>query len=547
MKRTFAFVLAALLSAGCAKSIGTGGAGAGGAPQAAQRHGAPHELVIGDVQDISGLNPHLVVALSLGNLSELTMAYLVRYGADNRPVPELATEVPTQANGGISKDGLAITWHLRRGVTWSDGEPFDGDDVVWSTNAVNNTANNELGRDGWELIRKIDEPDKYTVVFHLRKPYSGYLPTFFGSAGANPCILPKHILASLPNINNAPYNAKPVGIGPFRYVEWVRGDHVTLEANPHYWRGPPKLKKIVYKFIPDRNTLLTQLQTGEVDLWPYVTPAYYDRVRALPGIATSKMPGYVYTHVDMNTTHAPLRDPVVRAAMRLATDRRTIQRKINHGLGIVQEHQLTPASPFFKPIPLVPFDLARANRMLDGAGWARGADGVRAKDGVRLLLDVALGSGAPDVDQRVELLRANWQQIGIALTVHHYSQALFFGPYEKGGILFGGKWDVATYGWQQTPDGDLRVTNACDQRPPHGENVTRLCDPRLEAILARESAAYDEAPRTAAITDGVTRISQLVPYYVLYVQENLHAFTGGLTGWKPNATTPFDDFSAVDV
>ncbi len=174
----------------------------------------PHELRIGDIQDFDNLNPHLTTSLILGNLSQLTMAYLVRYGHDNRPIPELATIVPTQRNGGISKDGLTITWHLRHGVRWSDGAPFDADDVVFSTNAVNNQKNNEAGRDGWDLITKIDEPDKYTVVFHLKKPYSGYLPSFFGSAGANPCILPKHILGDLPDINHAPYNAMPIGIGP---------------------------------------------------------------------------------------------------------------------------------------------------------------------------------------------------------------------------------------------------------------------------------------------------------------------------------------------
>jgi peptide/nickel transport system substrate-binding protein len=545
VKRASAFVLAALLLASCSRSVGSGSQGGG--PPRGHRHAAAHELVIGDVQDVNGLNPHLVTALSLGNLTQLTMAYLVRYGADDRPVPELATVVPTQANGGISKDGLTITWHLRRGVKWSDGHPFDGDDVVWSTNAVNNPKNDEVGRDGWDLITKIDEPDKYTVVYHLRKPYSGYLPSFFGSAGANPCILPKHLLASLPNINNAPYNAKPVGIGPFRYTEWVRGDHVTVEANPYYWRGKPKLHRIIYKFVPDRNTLLTQLTTGEVDLWPFVTAPYYDRVHALAGISVSRKPGYVYAHVDLNTSHQPLRDPVVRAAIRLATDRRTIEQKLNHGVGIVQESQVTPASPFYRPIPLVPFNVAEANRLLDAAGWVRGRDGVRAKNGVRLALDLASGSGAPDVDQRIELLRSTWQQIGVSLTVRHYSQALFFAPIEQGGILYGGKWDVTTYGWQLGPEADLRTTNDCTLIPPKGQNVTRLCDPQLEAILAREAAAYDEGPRTAAITAGVQRISQLVPYFVLYIQENVHAHTAALTGWEPNATTPFDSFLTVDV
>ena len=545
MTRPLALALAAvLLLGGCAKTAGTTASGAAGGTH---RHARAHELIIGDTQDVSGLNPHLVVALSLGNITELSMAYLVRYDANSRPMPELATIVPTQANGGISKDGLAITWHLRKGVKWSDGAPFDADDLVFSTNAVNNPKNNEVGRDGFDLITKIDEPDKYTVVYHLRKPYSAFLPTFFGSAGANPCILPKHVLGNLPNINNAPYNSKPIGIGPYRITEWVRSDHVTLEANPYYWRGQPKIKKIVYKFIPDRNTALTQLQTGEIDLWPYVTPAYLGRVSALRGVSVSRMPGYLYAHVDMNTTHPALRDPVVRAAMRLATDRRTIQQKLNHGTGTVQENQLTPSSPFYRPIALVPFNIPEANRLLDAAGWKRGSDGVRAKNGVRLALNVAAGSGSPDVDQRIELLRANWQQIGITLSVQHYSQALFFGPYEQGGILFGGKWDVTTYGWQQTPDGDLRVTNGCRQIPPNGENVTRLCDRRLEAILDQQSAAYDEEPRAAAITAGVQRISELVPYYVLYVQDNIHAYTSALTGWKPNATTPFDDLMDADV
>src|SRR5579885_2645600 len=95
----------------------------------ARKHEA-HVLVYADGQNFTTLNPHLYTATSLLNLAELTMAYLVRWDHDNRPIPELATVVPTQANGGISKDGKTITWHLRRGVKWSDGEPFDGDDVV---------------------------------------------------------------------------------------------------------------------------------------------------------------------------------------------------------------------------------------------------------------------------------------------------------------------------------------------------------------------------------------------------------------------------------
>ena len=538
MKRAVVVALVAALLAGFANAGNAAGA---------RKHAftIPHTLRIGDTQDFDSLNPHLATAITLSSISQLTMAYLVRYGADNRPVPELATVVPTQANGGISRDGRSITWHLRRGVRWSDGVPFDADDVVFSTNAVNNPANNEVGRDGWDLITKIDEPDKYTVVFRLKQPYSGYLPTFFGSAGANPCILPKHILGNLPNINTAPYNTKPVGIGPFRYLEWVRADHVTLEANPYYWRGKPKLEKVIYKIIPDRNTLLTQLHTGEVDLWAYVPPAFADRAMALKTVAHLRAPGSIYQHLDFNTTHPALRDRAVRAALRLALDRPMMLQKINHGIGIVQESPISPALPLATTLPFVGFDLAKANRVLDGAGWKRGADGIRAKNGVRLNLDWAIVSGSPDADSRLELIRSMWQHVGVAFEVKHYNAALFFQL--RGGIVYDGKFDVATFGWQMTPDADLNPYNSCTLMPPAGQNVSRLCDPRLEKLLHRQKVTYDEQQRKAIAAQALKVIDDEVPYVVLFIQEVVHVYNDDISGWHPNSATPFDDIMNVDI
>lgn len=475
------------------------------------------------------------------------MAYLVRYDERNRPAPELATDVPTQKNGGISKDGLTITWHLRKGVKWSDGYAFDADDVVFSTNAVNNPRNNEVGRDGWDLITKIDEPDKFTVVYHLKKPYSAYLPTFFGSAGANPCILPKHLLAKLPNINNADYNSKPVGIGPFRYVRWVRGDRVELEANPNYWRGTPKLKKIVYKIIPDRNTLLTQLQTGEIDMWPYLGVGYYDRVRAISTATTIHGAGYYYAHIDYNNTHPVFKDKAVREALRYALDRKTIRDKINHGLGALQEGQLTPVNPLYTKLPDIPFDIAKANKLLDDAGWTRGADGIRTKNGQRLALTFAVNSGVPDVDQEVELMRATWQQIGVAIDVRHYAPAVFFGPYQQGGIIYTGKFDLITFSWGMTPDGDMSNTHECNQIPPNGQNDLRYCNPKTDALLEKAKATYDEDARKPILEQIQKQIIEDAPEIVLWVREDIFAYNNDLTGWKPNQATPFDDFLNVDI
>ncbi len=547
-----AVLLAAGLLAGCTKVAGgtvqTTTATAS-STRVAARHPAtiPHTLRIGDIVDITSLNPHLAAEISLSFMSTLTMAYLVRYGRDNRPIPELATLVPSKKNHLISSDGRTITWHLRRGVKWSDGVPFDADDLVFSTAVVNNSRNNEVGRDGFDLITKVDEPDKFTVIYHLRKPYSGFLPTFFGSAGANPCILPKHLLGSLANINTADYNTKPVGIGPFRYVRWLRGERVEMEANPYYWRGTPKLKKIVYEFIPDRNTLLTQIQTGEIDLWPLVGLGFFERVRALPNVTTIHHPGYVYTHLDFNGARALFRDKAVREALRYALDRRTIRDKIQHGLGLLGEGPITPVSPLYTELPRIPFSLGKARALLDADGWKRGPDGIRVKNAQRLAFNFATLSGQPDVDQEIELMRSTWARIGAQINVVHYPATLYFGLYQQGGIVYAGKFDMAMFAWQVTPDGDLSPTTGCRQMPPNGQNVLHYCNPKTETLLNAAKAAYDETERGPILAAIQRQLIADVPDIVLWVREDIYAYNSDLTGWKPNSTTPFDDMLNVDI
>jgi peptide/nickel transport system substrate-binding protein len=482
--------------AGCVKT-GTGPRGTG----PARRH-PPHVLVYADGQNFTTLNPHLYTATSLLNLSELTMAYLVRWDRHNKPIPELATVVPTQANGGISRDGKTITWHLRRGVRWSDGAPFDADDVVFSTKVVLNPKNNEVGRDGWDLIEKIDQPDKYTVVFHLKKPFASYVPIFFTSAGANPCILPKHILGDLPDINTAPYNAKPVGIGPFRYVSWKRGDSIELEANSYYWRGKPKLERIIYKQIPDRNTLLTQLETGEIDFWPYVGLGFYDRVKAIPGHTVFAPVGYYYAHIDFNTQRPLLRDVRVRRALRYALDRKTLLEKAYHGAGILQETMISPENPAYRTFPQIPHDPAKANALLDEAGWTqRGRDGIRIKNGKRLSLDYAVYTGAPDTDTMIELIRGMWKRIGVEIVVHHYDTALFFALAENGGIVYGGKFDVTNFSW----GGDRSATSRSSTAAPSFHRTGRT----RRAGATNASTPTWHISKSSTIPRPVNRISMM--------------------------------------
>ncbi|MBV8073850.1 MAG: hypothetical protein JO140_00370, partial [Candidatus Eremiobacteraeota bacterium] len=523
--RLLAAALVAALLSGCTKVGGE----AGSVGPSGERHTftTAHVLRYTTASELNNLNPLLLQDLTLGLLSSLTMAWLVRYDAHNLPIPELATEVPTQQNGGISADGKTITFHLRKGVVWSDGAPFDARDLVFTYKQVMNPANNITSRTGWDLITRLDTPDPYTAVFHLKEPYASFLPTFFGTAGANPCILPEHILRGVPNINNVPYNSLPVGIGPFKYVAWQRGQQIELAANDKYWRGKPKLERIIFKIIPDRNTVLTQLQTHEVDLWYPVGGAYYDRVKAIDGISTIRQPGYLFNHFDFNMSKPIFQDKAVREALRYAIDRKLIIDKIGHGIGILQESPIGPTHPVFDPnIPKVPFDLDKANALLDGAGWKRGSDGIRAKNGMRLSIFFAAFTGSPDVDSQLALIQGWWKQIGVELNVHRYAAPVMFAPYAEGGIIYAGKFDMVGFAWQDEPVGDLTNLYDSSQIPPNGQNDPRYHNAKVDKALAEFRRTYDLAKQKSLSGIVQAQVVEDIPTVVTSFREDMYGFNG---------------------
>ena len=505
----------------------------------------PHVLTIADGGDPSTLNPHFSEAASTANLSEMTMAWLLRWDEHNRMYPELATEVPTRANGGVSEDGRTITYHLRRGVKWSDGAPFNADDVAFSIKVVNDPANSEFVR--FDQIAKVDEPDKFTVVIHLKKPYSPSTESFFSSCCANPCILPKHLLAQYPSINNAPYNALPIGIGPFKFERWDRSKQVVLVANPLYWRGRPKLDKIVYKVIPDRDELLSQLQAHHVDMWYQFSGKYLAPIETLSGYTVIRQPSYAYSHYDFNLTHPVLADPVVRQALRLALDRQELVDTAEHGIGNVQDSPLPPTAPYFAAQETTPYDPAKANALLDEAGWLRGADGIRAKNGVKLILNVATQAGARDVDDQLEIVRKDWKAVGIGIDVHHYPPALMFASQQQGGVVFGDNWDVVTFAWAADPLGDFSAIYGCDAFPPTGQNDVRWCDRSAQTAMDALFGHYDQSERNADLRILMHAFVDDVPSIVSFVRVDLFAYNKDLKNYRPNNVTPFDNMMDVDI
>jgi len=539
-RRIVACISLAALTSGCTK-VGTSPGG---------RHGytKPHVLRYAAASEIQQLNPLINESQYEEYLASMTMAWLFKDDAKgDSTVPELATEIPSQQNGGISPDGKTLTIHLRHGVVWSDGAPFSADDVVWTTQQVLNPKNNVVSTEGWNLITKIDEPDKYTVVYHLKKSYSSFAITFFSTGGSNPAILPKHLLEKYSSLNDIAYNSLPIGIGPFKYKVWKRGDSVTLVANDRYFRGRPKLDAVVYRTIQDRNTVLELLRTHDIDLWVSISPHYFPNVKAIPGIATLMLPSYTFDHFDFNVAHPALRDPAVRSALRDAIDRKTIIDKVQNGFYSLSETPISPASAAHLDLPLVPYSIRKANTALDAAGWRRGSDGIRSKNGVRLALVFATSSGSADTDTEIELVRASWKQLGITFTVKHYLAQQFFDLAGSGGIIYGGKFDVVEFAWGSNTIGDLSNLYACDQFPPNGQNDMRWCDPAASAAMARAKLEYDPVRRKRDVDFVQRRLVEAVPTVVLDIRRELFGFNDDLKDFHPNPVSPFDDMMQTDI
>lgn len=508
-----------------------------------------HWLRIADGQgEVSTLNPQLFNGATIQFIGALTMGYLFRYDSENRLVPELASVLPTKADGGISPDGRTITFRLRRGVRWSDGAPFTAADVVFSVKAVLNPANNEVSRSGFDLIDRVEALDAYTVRIHLVRPFALFEPVFFGSGGSSPCILPAHLLAKLANINDAPYDKKPIGIGPFRVTRWGRGQPLELEANPYYWRGKPKLQRVTFLFLPSRDRLLEAMQTHDVDLWPGAPPYYLDRITSMSALRSSVEPAGYWSGIFFDTSRKPLDDRHVRTALRLAVDRPHIVADLLHGNGILQEGLLSPITPGVPvSIPLVSYDPALAAKTLDAAGYRAGSDGLRARNGQPLKLTLAYAAGISMNEQIAEQMRDEFKKLGIVLETRQYPASRMFASFGSYGVMTRGDWDMALFAWDSDPNGSLESLFACGSAPPNGLNIMHYCNPKVDEWMHSFTMSFDPSVRLALLTWSEQQIVHDVPAFSLFVWKLGYTYSPQLQGYRPSARAPLGDPLQLDI
>jgi peptide/nickel transport system substrate-binding protein len=222
---------------------------------------------------------------------------------------------------------------------------------------------------------------------------------------------------------------------------------------------------------------------------------------------------------------------------------------VSHGYGILTEVPLSPILPLApKNIPLIPSDPDKARALLDQAGWEVGRDGVRVKDGRRLVLQFPYVTGSPDADERVELIREHLRAVGIDLQTRKVAAAEFFGLYQDGGTVYSGKFDMTFFSWGTGPGADISSLFSCDQIPPKGQNDLRYCNREVvEPLLQAYKATYDENEQRQIVDKEIRQIIADVPTIVLGVAKEGFAYNTNLKNYTPGNITNFDDMMNVDI
>jgi peptide/nickel transport system substrate-binding protein len=447
-----------------------------------------------------------------------------------RPVPVLAERLPSPENGlvQLNPDGsMVVTWKLRPGIRWHDGAPFTSGDVKFTVEAINDPAYNPESTDGFERIERVETPDPLTAVVHYREVYAPYQDQFWRGC------LPRHLLAGK-DLNRSPfYDRDPLGTGPYRVKEWKTGEYLLLERNPNYWRGPVKIRQILFRFLTNTNTRLNQLRAGEVHLVDNVPLDKVREAEAIPGLTVTRTVANSYVNLSLNQKTVPaFRDLRVRQALAQAIDRQAIARDLLGSVVTVVNSVIQPPSWAHNPkVEFYPYDPEGSRRLLAEAGWEDGdGDGTREKNGQPLSFIGSTRAGHAEWERVLQLVQAQLKAVGVRMEIRNYEPTLL------GEMWFAGETEVFLSAWTLQADPELTLFFAADRTPPQGRNIYFHQNPELTRILYASDRTVEHERRKALLFQAQEIVAREVPLIPLYNRTLVSAFPRSLRQVKPNPT-----------
>ncbi len=510
------------------------------------------------------LNPHFATGVKDSEGSNIFYEALARWDAEGLLRPVLAAEIPSRENGGVAADGRSVTWKLKRDVTWHDGAPFTADDVVFNWRFASDPATAAVTAGAYTDL-KIEKIDAHTVRVVFDKP-TPFWPRIYVTTQ----LIPKHIFEPFTGAKSreAPANLKPIGTGPYKFVDFKPGDLVRGEFNPRYHvPNQPHFDSIEMKGGGDATSAARAvLQTGEYD-FAWNLQVEDDLLKRLEAggkgrIVTS--PGGALEFIELQTTdpwtevegeraHISTRHPIwqhaaVRQAFGLLIDRSSIQQFVYGRLGVATATIINNPARFRSPNPKAEYNVDKANAILEAAGWKRGPDGIRAKDGRKLKLVFQTSINSPR--QKVQsIVKQACSQAGIDLELKTVTASVYFGADPGNPDTTTKFWaDMQMFQFTMGPPDPQRFMDRYTTRELstkankwQGRNYTRWRNAEFDALWEAAEHELDAVKRVAlfvrmndmVLADGYMHPLQFRPS-VSGVGNKLQAV---LSGWANDMST----------
>jgi peptide/nickel transport system substrate-binding protein len=516
--RIIAVAVAVALAAGCAKKQD---AAETSAPSSDVAPAYGDAIVEGSIGDVSGF----LTAVTSDSASHTAAGYvfngLVRYDRNLKLEGELAE------SWEVSPDGRKITFHLRKGVMWHDGKPFTSGDVMFTYRRMIDPNTPTAYAEDFKQVTRASNPDPYTFVVEYEKPFAPALASW----GMH--ILPKHLLEMYPDISRSPLNKKPVGTGPFRFVEWKTGEKTVFEANPDYFEGRPYLSRVITRVIPDPATMFLELKSGGIDMMG-LTPIQYTRQTNTEEFRRSfnkyRYLSFGYTYLGFRLSHPLFSDRRVRQAFAYAIDKKEIIDGVLFGLGQEATGPYKPGTWAHNPdVKRYPHDPERAKALLAEAGWKdAGGEGVLEKGGRKFAFTVLTNAGNESRAKTAAIIQQNLAAVGIRMEIRTLEWSAFINEF-----VDKRKFDAVILGWSISQDPDQYDIWSSKKTGPKELNFVGFADAEVDRLLEEGRRTFDIEKRKKAYFRIQEILAEEQPYVFLYYPDSLPVVQKRIHGIEP--------------
>jgi peptide/nickel transport system substrate-binding protein len=515
----YALFLMILVTTACRQQQSAGTTGPG-LKDAAGEPAYGDALIEATIGEPSNLIPMLASDSASHSVSGLIFNGLVKYDTDLSVIGDLAE------SWDISKDGLVIIFHLRKGVKWTDGKEFSAEDVMFGYRTIVDEKTPSAYKEDFLQVKKAEVIDRYTFRVTYAKPFAPAL-TSWGSL----VVLPKHLLEGK-DVTKSDLVRNPVGLGPYKLARWVSGQELILESNKDYFEGRPYIDQYIYKVIPDTATTFLELKTGGIDMMG-LTPIQYTKQTDTPFFRNNfqkyRYPAFQYTHLAFNQKHPWFSDKRVRQAIAYGIDKNEIVDVVLFGLGRPATGPYVPNTwPYNPNVKKYDYNPEKAKELLKEAGWQDSdGDGILDKDGKPFRFTILTNVGNNLRKNTATIIQSRLEKIGIKVNIRTVEWSTFVNQF-----IDKKRFEAVLLGWSIGLDADQYDIWHSSKTREKELNFISYRNPEVDELLEQGRRTFDIEKRKKAYYRIQEILAEEVPYVFLYVPDAtpvVHARIKGIT------------------